>query len=167
MRTDSPTSRDPVCGMDVDIASSRHSITLKGLVYHFCCAQCQERFVATPTLYTLPIPTKDIVAIPKQRTLRLVSSSGEALRCACEKLLCMMGVSAARPGIDCITVKYDLRQATLAQIEAVAVNSGLVLGSGLHHWRRALWKFSENNEIQSAAHPANRACCNRPPIRLR
>lgn len=113
----------------VNVANSTRSFAWKGLVYRFFCAQCQERFVATPTLYTLPIPTKDIVAIPKQSKIRFVSPSEETLRFVCEKLLCMMGVSSAAPGIDCITVRYDLRQATLAQIEAVAVASRLVLGA--------------------------------------
>lgn len=167
MKTNFPTSRDPVCGLDVIVAESTHSTTWHGFVYHFCSEQCQERFVTAPAFYTAPIRTKDIVAIPKRRKLRFVSPGEEALRAACGKLLRMMGVSAAVPGADCITVYYDLRQATFAQIEAVVAGSGLVLRSGLHRWRRSLWKFEEGNEIDNVAHPSNGACCNRPPVRLR
>lgn len=167
MKTLHPTSRDPVCGMDVVVAESTQSTTWHGLVYHFCCEQCRERFVATPTLYTGPIRSKDIVAIPKRRKLRFVSPDDETLRTACGNLLRMMGVSAAVPASDGVTVDYDLRLATLSQIEAVAAGSGLVLRSGWHRWQRALWKFGEDNEIENAAQAGTAPCCNRPPVRLR
>jgi len=106
-------------------------------------------------------------SIPKQRTLRFVSPGEEELRAACRILSRMEGICAAAPGLDCITVSYDLHQAPLARIEEVATDAGLVLRGGLHRCRRALWKFAEDNEIANAAHPGDGACCNRPPIRLR
>jgi xanthine dehydrogenase accessory factor len=42
------TAVDPVCGMDVDIATARHTANIDGRMYHFCCAQCQARFVKDP-----------------------------------------------------------------------------------------------------------------------
>jgi len=167
MTTKIPPSRDPVCGMDVLVAESTHSTTWHGIVFHFCSEQCRKRFVATPAFYTLPIHTKDIFPIPKKRRLRFVSPSQEALRSASGNLLRMLGVSSAVPSVDNITVDYDLRQATLEQIEVVVAGSGLVLRTGLHGWRRALWKFEEGNEIENTAHPVSGACCNRPPVWLR
>jgi xanthine dehydrogenase accessory factor len=38
---------DPVCGMTVAVATSRHQATREGQTYHFCSAGCRERFVST------------------------------------------------------------------------------------------------------------------------
>ncbi len=167
MKATIQTSRDPVCEMDVVVAESSHSTTWQAISYHFCSEQCLERFLATPALYTGPTRTKEIVVIPKTRKLRFVSPENELLSAACGKLLRMMGVATAVAGNNCITVDYDLRQATLAQIEEVVAGSGLVLRSGLHRWQRAFWKFEERNEIDNVADSGVSACCNRPPARLR
>jgi xanthine dehydrogenase accessory factor len=37
---------DPVCGMTVAVAGSRHRATRDGRTYHFCSAACRERFVS-------------------------------------------------------------------------------------------------------------------------
>jgi xanthine dehydrogenase accessory factor len=42
---------DPVCGMTVDIKDSTYVADHNGRTYHFCCATCQERFVAEPERY--------------------------------------------------------------------------------------------------------------------
>jgi xanthine dehydrogenase accessory factor len=42
------TAVDPVCGMDVEVATARHSAEVDGTTYYFCCAQCQARFVKNP-----------------------------------------------------------------------------------------------------------------------
>jgi xanthine dehydrogenase accessory factor len=42
------TAVDPVCGMDVEVAGSKHAADVEGRRYYFCCAQCRERFVADP-----------------------------------------------------------------------------------------------------------------------
>jgi Cu+-exporting ATPase len=43
--------RDPVCGMSVDAASSRHRFDHRDETYHFCSAGCRTRFAADPTQY--------------------------------------------------------------------------------------------------------------------
>ena len=44
-----PASKvDPVCGMDVDVATARHRAEVDGAVYYFCCATCRDRFVKQP-----------------------------------------------------------------------------------------------------------------------
>jgi xanthine dehydrogenase accessory factor len=40
---------DPVCHMEVDIATARHTADVGGKTYYFCCASCQARFTKDPT----------------------------------------------------------------------------------------------------------------------
>jgi xanthine dehydrogenase accessory factor len=43
--THSATATDPICGMEVDIATARYTANLKGTTYYFCCALCRTRFL--------------------------------------------------------------------------------------------------------------------------
>jgi P-type Cu+ transporter len=43
--------RDPVCGMAVDPASSKHRVDHDGASYHFCSAGCRAKFIADPAKY--------------------------------------------------------------------------------------------------------------------
>jgi len=45
---------DPVCGMDVDLEEARHTATVDGVTYGFCCANCRTRFVADPHAFLQP-----------------------------------------------------------------------------------------------------------------
>ncbi len=45
------TVTDPVCGMTVDPATTSHHATHAGSDYHFCSAQCRDKFVADPQAY--------------------------------------------------------------------------------------------------------------------
>jgi len=45
------TARDPVCGMTVDPATSKHKFDYRGKTYHFCSAGCRTKFVADPEQY--------------------------------------------------------------------------------------------------------------------
>ena len=42
---------DPVCGMQVDVATARHTAEVDGVLYYFCCASCRARFVKQPQDY--------------------------------------------------------------------------------------------------------------------
>jgi Cu+-exporting ATPase len=46
--------RDPVCGMTVDPAASRHRSAHGGQTFHFCSAGCRETFAADPAHYLKP-----------------------------------------------------------------------------------------------------------------
>ena len=46
------TVKDPVCGMDVDPATTQHHVRNEGKDYHFCSAGCAEKFTADPQKYT-------------------------------------------------------------------------------------------------------------------
>jgi P-type Cu+ transporter len=46
-----PPARDPVCGMNVNPATARHTYEHAGKKYYFCCAGCIEQFKADPPKY--------------------------------------------------------------------------------------------------------------------
>ncbi len=46
--------KDPVCGMAVDPATSRHQLDHAGTTYHFCSAGCRTKFAADPGKYLAP-----------------------------------------------------------------------------------------------------------------
>jgi P-type Cu+ transporter len=43
--------RDPVCGMTVEPATSKHRFDHRGETYHFCSAGCRTKFIADPERY--------------------------------------------------------------------------------------------------------------------
>jgi P-type Cu+ transporter len=45
---------DPVCGMSVDPATSKHRFDHEGRTFHFCSARCREKFAASPATYLSP-----------------------------------------------------------------------------------------------------------------
>lgn len=161
------TARDPVCGKQVELAQPACSLVYRGVTYHFCSAHCQERFVDIPALYTGPQKLADIRPIPKRRKLRLADGNQTNQPRLCQRLQEMIGVLSVVYEKDVLIIEYDLRLTILSQIEAVAEASGLHFKEGLHGLRRRLWKSSEANELENAAHPGTGACCNRPPVKLR
>jgi Cu+-exporting ATPase len=52
--TTNQTVIDPVCGMQVDPATTPHHANHAGTNYHFCSARCREKFVADPAHYLSP-----------------------------------------------------------------------------------------------------------------
>ncbi len=52
------TVRDPVCGMTVNPATSKHRFDHHGETFHFCCAGCKTKFAADPKAYLEPRPAK-------------------------------------------------------------------------------------------------------------
>jgi Cu+-exporting ATPase len=44
-------ARDPVCGMSVDPATSKHRFDYRGEAFHFCSAGCRTKFAADPAKY--------------------------------------------------------------------------------------------------------------------
>ena len=46
--TEAATAVDPVCPMEVEVASARHRAEVDGTTYYFCCAQCRTRFLREP-----------------------------------------------------------------------------------------------------------------------
>ena len=44
-------AKDPVCGMDVDPLTAKHTVEHGGQSYFFCSAGCRAKFVAEPLKY--------------------------------------------------------------------------------------------------------------------
>ena len=53
---DGAAVKDPVCGMTVDPATSKHRHDHAGTTYHFCSAGCRTKFAADPQAYLQPKP---------------------------------------------------------------------------------------------------------------
>lgn len=45
---------DPVCGMEVQVETSRFILEWKGVVHHFCGPACRRAFQADPAKYMDP-----------------------------------------------------------------------------------------------------------------
>ena len=45
------SATDPVCGMSVDPATSKHQSVHDGQAFHFCCGGCKAKFEAEPARY--------------------------------------------------------------------------------------------------------------------
>jgi Cu+-exporting ATPase len=56
--------KDPVCGMDVDPAKTKHKTEHAGKVYSFCCAGCVEKFRANPEKYLKPAGLTQVAVAP-------------------------------------------------------------------------------------------------------
>jgi len=63
--------RDPVCGMNVDPATTPHRADHAGHRYYFCGARCRDRFVAEPDRYLTPdqVPQKPVTPAHSGETL--------------------------------------------------------------------------------------------------
>src|SRR6187402_538457 len=59
---------DPVCGMQVDPATSRHQAVHDGHTLHFCSQRCRDRFVADPGRYLTPAAEIPVAAAPTGTT---------------------------------------------------------------------------------------------------
>src|SRR5580704_565334 len=55
--------KDPVCGMDVDPATAKHTFEHAGKTYYFCCRGCLEKFRADPGRYLSPKASPDLVQL--------------------------------------------------------------------------------------------------------
>src|SRR3954462_5865205 len=58
------TVHDPVCGMSVDPATSKHRFDYRGETWHFCSAGCRSKFAADPVAY-LEKDSKPKPAVPE------------------------------------------------------------------------------------------------------
>lgn len=48
-------AKDPVCGMEVEVAAARHTYEYEGQTYYFCCPHCRAAFVKDPGAYLSPV----------------------------------------------------------------------------------------------------------------
>lgn len=57
-------AKDPVCGMDVNPATAKHSAEHEAVRYVFCTEGCKSKFVAEPAKYTRPTQPKAERSVP-------------------------------------------------------------------------------------------------------
>ena len=74
-------AKDPVCGMNVDPATAKHSAEHQGTAYYFCSGGCREKFLADPERYLAlhesrtepaPAPEGTIYTCPMHPEIRQV-----------------------------------------------------------------------------------------------
>lgn len=155
------SERCPVCGMQVD-GEQRYTQAYQKMWFHFCSEQCRETFRQRPELYSGK-RAREHGAVIKCRRLRLAAPPVPAV--VETTLRELMGVTALRFDGATLTLRYDLLQVTLAQIERALAAAGVALDDGL--WQRLSrgWiHHTEENELNNLAAPSA-ACCNRPPAR--
>lgn len=46
--------KDPICGMKVNLATTKHKSIYQGKVYGFCSPSCKETFDKNPVEYAYP-----------------------------------------------------------------------------------------------------------------
>jgi Cu+-exporting ATPase len=64
------TVKDPVCGMDVEPATSKHQLEHLGKTFHFCSAHCLEKFRKDPGHFLTDIPVAARAAVPATKDSR-------------------------------------------------------------------------------------------------
>jgi len=71
------SERDPVCGMNVNPATAKHTHEHAGKKYYFCCAGCSEKFKADPQRYlSKPASPSAIHAMPGVQSSPKASAAG-------------------------------------------------------------------------------------------
>ncbi|KIU52670.1 heavy metal translocating P-type ATPase [Bradyrhizobium elkanii] len=71
---------DPVCGMTVDPATSKHRFDYQGRTFHFCSAGCRTKFAAAPETYLdkskaapkEPVPEGTVYTCPMHPEIRQI-----------------------------------------------------------------------------------------------
>lgn len=146
-------NKDSMCGMQ--IVSHEYVMKYLDYSYAFCSAQCRDRFVANPHLYTgLPeqkAPKQEGLILLKSRLLHVAESLPQSQSDSLtEALQGMMGTKSVRVNGDEIRVSYDLMQATAEQIGTKMEEIGMKLGEGWsQRLRRALVNYEEELEVGS------------------
>jgi len=136
---DAPTSKalDPVCGMSVDPANSKHRFDCHGETFHFCSAGCRTKFVADPAKYldkTTPepeLPAGTIYTCPMHPQIRQVGPGscpicGMALEPEVASL-----ETGPNPELADMTRRFWIALALSAPVVVLEMGGHLVGGHGL------------------------------------
>jgi Cu+-exporting ATPase len=92
------TVRDPVCGMNVNPATSKHRFEHDAQTFHFCSAGCRTKFAADPAKYLAPkapepaLPAGTIYTCPMHPEIRQIGPG------ACP--ICGMALEPEAPSLD-------------------------------------------------------------------
>lgn len=153
---------DPVCRMQIESVSPFHSVH-RGISYTFCSEQCLDAFQENAELYVGLHHSEGASAIIKERHIRLRSLSETEKSTFIESLRSLMGLLVCEIDVNGLHLVYDLKQLNWVQIERLAISSGIWFGGAFGAFRRAVWRFTERNELKNLAHWSDPTCCNHPP----
>jgi len=156
-----PKDKCPVC--DMETGTGQYALEYRKMFFHFCTEQCRETFLAHPGLYS-GNRVREYGEIIKNRTLYLAKSLDvDTQQAASEYLQGLMGIKDIQAVGRKFTLRYDLLQLTLAQVEKALSQVNVQLDNGWWQRLRRNWvRNIEANELENLAiNPS--ACCNRPP----
>jgi Cu+-exporting ATPase len=130
---------DPVCGMTVDPATSRHRHEHDGATFHFCCAGCHDKFSADPARYltprqqdTAPPPSGAVYTCPMHPEIRQIGPGSCPI---CGMALEPLAISAepeANPELADMKRRFWIGLVLAAPIFVLEM-SGHIPGLDLHH----------------------------------
>jgi P-type Cu+ transporter len=133
------TVTDPVCGMTVDPATSRHRFEHDGVTFHFCCAGCRDKFSADPGKYlkpkqpdAAPPPSAAIYTCPMHPEIRQVGPGSCPI---CGMALEPLAISAEQetnPELVDMNRRFWIGLALTVPVVALEM-SGHIPGLDLHH----------------------------------
>ena len=134
---DTPTVTDPVCGMTVDPATTKHHAAHDGRPFFFCSARCREKFIADPAQYlhaSEPPPPSlagTIYTCPMHPEIRQDHPGSCPL---CGMALELLAPSAdAAPNAELIDMTRRFWVGTVLALPVVALEmGGHIPGLGLH-----------------------------------
>ncbi len=139
-QSESPTARDPVCGMSVDRASARHVATHAGQPFFFCCERCRTRFEADPGAYLDPSPEPGPAMAPEgtQYTCPMCpevvrDAPGDCPVCGMA-LEPMLPAPAAGPGPELVDFRRRLRFGAPLGLALLVLEMGSHLGLPFRAW---------------------------------
>lgn len=125
------SARDPVCGMQVDIASARFTTEHDGHTVYFCNPRCREKFIADPARYSDDVPAPPAPVMPAGTIYTCpmhpeIEQVGPGTCPKCGMALEPKDASVAADDGELITVR---RKASIAAVLALPL---LVIAMGPH-----------------------------------
>lgn len=131
--------RDPVCGMKVDMETTKHRHSYKGEEYGFCCTGCKEKFIADPEKYLGPKEPAPVMPEGTKYTCPMdpeiiTDAPGDCPKCG--MALEPMGVPAADAGPNPELVDFTrrLRVCVVLVVPLLIISMGPMVGLPIREW---------------------------------
>ena len=133
------TERDPVCGMQVQLASANHFRRFEGESYYFCSARCHERFDAEPEMYLSGRAAPESMPAGTQYTCPMhpeIITDAPADCPKCGMALEPMGVPTADQGPNPELVDFTRRFwiSSICAVPLIILTMGPLLGLPVREW---------------------------------
>ena len=139
--------KDPVCGMSVDPAAGKPTLSYRGKDYHFCNRKCHDRFEADPYFYLSGNNTrkKQPAAADTRYTCPMdpeIIQDGPGTCPICGMALEPMGGVSDEPNHELIDFSRRLWVAVAAAVPLLVLTMGPMVGLPVRNWLGesvALW----------------------------